>query len=140
LRVFFDSSALAKRYYEEPGSPRVEEIFLSASSLGLSVLAISEVASALCRRRREGELSPAQYQQAKRVLLLESADADLIPLNEVVLTRAVSILERWSLRSSDALHVASAAEWSSDLFVTADDRQLRAAKGLGLKVERIAAR
>ncbi|MBP1602748.1 MAG: hypothetical protein H6Q06_2899, partial [Acidobacteria bacterium] len=53
MNVFMDSSALAKRYIEEPGSEVVEEILSSAASLGVSVICLSEVISALCRRRRD---------------------------------------------------------------------------------------
>jgi uncharacterized protein len=60
LNIFIDSSALAKRYVQEPGSDRLEEILSSASTLGVSVLCISEIVSALCRRRRERKLSHQQ--------------------------------------------------------------------------------
>jgi len=35
----------------------------------------------------------------------------------------------------DAFHVACALEWSADLFVTSDKRQLIAAKNAGLLTE-----
>ena len=57
INVFLDSSALAKRYVQETGSERVEEILADATSLGLSVIALTEVISALCRRRREAALA-----------------------------------------------------------------------------------
>jgi predicted nucleic acid-binding protein len=39
------------------------------------------------------------------------------------------------LCAMDALHVAIAHEWQADLFVTADRRQLMAAKNTGLRTE-----
>jgi uncharacterized protein len=137
LNVFLDSSALAKRYVEEPGSERVEEILSSASSLGVSVICLSEVVSALCRRRRERKLSPQQYLRAKRSLFEDIEDSSLIRVTDQVVARAVELLERWPLRSSDSLHIASAAEWSAELFVSADERQCGAARGYGLKVEEL---
>jgi hypothetical protein len=68
LNVFLDSSALAKRYVDEPGSDRLEEILAWASSLGISVIGVPETVSALCRRRRERKLSQSQYSKAKRAL------------------------------------------------------------------------
>jgi predicted nucleic acid-binding protein len=137
LNVFLDSSALAKRYVQEPGSDRVEAILSSASGLGVSVICLSEVVSALCRRRRERKLSHPQYLQAKRVLLSDIEDASVIAITDQVVARAVEFLERWSLRSSDSLHVACAAEWSAQLFVSADERQCAAAKAYGLRVEEL---
>ncbi len=137
LNVFLDSSALAKRYIEEQGSNRLEEILSSASSLGVSILCVSEVVSALCRRRREKSLSPQQYLQAKGALFEDIEDSSIVNVTDRVVARAVELLERWSLRSSDSLHIASAVEWSADLFVSADKPQCAAALGSGLRVEEL---
>ena|SRR5947208_1034694 len=140
MNVFVDSSALAKRYVDEPGSDRVDAILETATALGVSVLCISEIVSALCRRRREGPLSRAQYARAKSALVQDIADASVIALTEAVVGRAVRLLERWPLRSSDALHIAAAAEWACDLFVSADRRQTTAARAYGLSAELVPAR
>ena len=139
MNVFLDSSALAKRYINESGSDRVEEILASASSLGVSVLCLSEIISALCRRRRERKLSAQQYAMAKEALLNDIADASVVYVTDHVVAHAVDLLERWPVRSSDSLHVAAAAEWSADLFVSADHRQCVAARGCGLQVEDLTA-
>ena len=135
MNVFLDSSVMAKRYVEEPGSARVEEILQAATSLGVSMICVPEVVSALCRRRRERKLTPLQYRKAKAALLEDLKDASVINVTDEVVARAVELLERWQLRSSDSLHVAAAAEWGSDLFVSADDRQCAAARAYGLRVE-----
>jgi predicted nucleic acid-binding protein len=137
LNVFLDSSALAKRYVQERGSDRVEEILSSASSLGISVICISEVVSALCRRRREGKVSQPQYLKAKQALFEDIEDASIVNVTADVVARAVELLERWPVRSSDSLHVASAAEWSAELFVSADQRQCATARACGLQVEEL---
>jgi hypothetical protein len=137
VNLFLDSSALAKRYVQEPGSDRLEEILSSAASLGISVICVSEVVSALCRRRRERKLSPRDYAKAKQGLFEDIGDASMVNVTDEIVARAVELLERWPLRSSDALHIASAAEWSADLFVSADAKQCAAARGYGLQVEQL---
>jgi predicted nucleic acid-binding protein len=137
LNVFFDSSALAKRYVEEKGSDQVQAILSSASALAVSVICIPEIVSALCRRRRERKVSIQEYRNAKASVLSDIDDATVIGVTEEVLAQAVALLERFPLRSADALHVACASEWSTDLFVSADDRQCRAAREHGLRVEAI---
>jgi uncharacterized protein len=134
LNVFLDSSALAKRYLQEPGSNHLEEILPSATSLGVSVICLAEVVSAFCRLRREGKLSPAQYLNAKRAFLADIEDCSVTDVTDQVMACAIELLERWPLRSSDALQVASAAEWAAELFVSADTRQCTAARGYGLHV------
>ena len=137
MNVFLDSSALAKRYVQEAGSGRLEDILSSASSLGVSVICVSEIVSALCRRRREKKLRAQEYAKAKRALFEDVEDSSVVNVTSQVVARAVQLLERWPLRSSDALHVASAAEWSADLFVSADERQCTAARAYGLRVEQL---
>ena len=134
MNVFLDSSALAKRYVQEPGSDHLDEILSSASSLGVSVICLAEVVSALCRLRRERRVSPRQYLNAKRALLADFGDSSIVYVTDEVVARAIDLLEEWPLRSSDSLHVASAAEWAADLFVSADARQCAAARGYGLHV------
>lgn len=137
MNVFFDPSALAKRYVQESGSDRVETILSSASALGISIICVSEIVSALCRRRREGKLSQQQYREAKRALFADVQDASVVDLTDQVVARAVDFLERWPLRSSDSLQLACAAEWAAHLFVSADGQQCAAARAYGFRVEEL---
>ena len=137
LNVFCDSSALAKRYIEEKGSDQVQAILSSASALAVSVICVPEIVSALCRRRRERKISTEEYRNAKASVLSDIDDATVIGITEEVIAQAVALLEQFPLRSADALHIACASEWSTDLFVSADDRQCNAARARGLRVEAI---
>ena len=137
MNLFLDSSALAKRYIQEPGSDLVEEFLQSAASLGLCTLAAPEVISALCRRQREKTLSQQQYRRAKEALFADIADASIIQITDAVAVRAVELLEQCPLRAADALHIAAAAEWDADYFVSADQRQCAAARGCGLRVKEL---
>ncbi|HWO41471.1 MAG TPA: type II toxin-antitoxin system VapC family toxin [Candidatus Eisenbacteria bacterium] len=130
-----DSSALAKRYIEEKGSDQVQAVLSAASELAVSVICVPEIISALCRRRRERKLSAAEYRKAKASVLSDIDDATIVGITEDVIARAVALLEQFPLRSADALHIACASEWSTDLFVSADDRQCKAARARGLRVE-----
>lgn len=135
MRTCVDSSAFAKRFIEEEGSAKIEEICFHAAELGLSVLCVPEIISALNRRRREGNLTSAQYRQAKQRLVKDVRDADIIQLTPGVIATSIEILESAPLRGMDALHIACAIEWGADLFVSSDKAQLNAAKkaGLGIK-------
>jgi uncharacterized protein len=135
MKTFLDSSSFAKRFVEENGSDQVEELCADATSLGLSVICVPEVISALNRRLRERALTPAQYREAKGRVLDDVRDADIIQLTPEVLARAIRILEANSVRAMDALHVACAQEWGAEVFASSDARQLTAARRAGLKTK-----
>jgi predicted nucleic acid-binding protein len=77
---------------------------------------------------------PARFQTQ----LADIDDATVLAVTEEVIARGVALLERFPLRSADALHIACASEWSTDLFVSAD-RQCQAARACGPRVEGIRA-
>ncbi len=137
MKVYLDSSAFAKRFIEELGSDKVEALCLSATELGLSVLCVPELISALNRRLREHQLTQSQYKEAKRRLLSDVRDADIITLTTSVVGSAIQVLEASPVRAMDALHVACALEWDAELFASVDAQQLTAARRAGLKTVQI---
>ena len=136
MKTFFDSSAFAKRFVDESGSDDVEALCDSTTTLGLSVLCVPEILSALNRRLREGTLVRRQYAMAKRRLFDDVRDAEIVNLTGRVVMSSVDVLEESPVRSMDALHIACALEWGAELFVSADLRQLRAADTAGLTIHR----
>jgi len=132
VKLVLDSSAFAKRYILEDGSEIVDQLLQDASQLALCVILVPEIISGLNRRLREQVLSPDDYRQAKKQLLNDVRDAVLIQITPAVISRTVKLLENDVLRAMDALHVASALEWRAELFVSADKRQVEAAKNAGL--------
>lgn len=135
MRVYLDSSSFAKRFVEESGSDKVEAICADATELGLSVICVPEIISALNRRRREGTLTHGQYDMARHHLIQDARDADIINLTASVIGSSITVLEAGPIRTLDALHIACALEWETELFVSSDNRQLAAAGRAGLKTQ-----
>lgn len=134
MRVFFDSSALVKRYIGEVGTAEVLAWCDQATELAVAVIAVPEVVSAFRRLVREGRISEAQYAERKADLRADLADALLCDTSPQVLQRAITALEAYPLRGMDAIHIAAALVIGADVFVSADARQCVAATGLGLRV------
>ena len=134
MRIFFDTSALTKRYVEEEGSDKVRELCASADSLGVSVIVVPELISTLCRLVREGRVSSEDYRSLKSAVQADLSDADLCGLSQDAFEQALRCLERHPLRTLDALHVGCALVYRPDLFVSADRRQTEAADREGLAV------
>lgn len=133
MKTFFDSSAFAKRYVEEAGSDAVDTLCTEATDLALSVVCIPEILSALNRRVRERGLSARQYRTAKEALFDDIRDAEIINLTPDVISICTTVLETSPVRAMDALHVACAVRWGAELFVSADERQIAAAKKADLR-------
>ena len=135
MRVMFDASALTKRYASEAGRDRVLALFEAAGELCVAAHCQSEVAAALLRRRREGNLPSSEFDRAWAATQRDMADMVCVPLDRQVERFAFAAMEHGPLRARDALHVGSALAAGVDLFVTADRRQAQVACRLGLRTE-----
>lgn len=137
MKVFFDSSAFAKRYIEEPGSEKVENICAQATMLGVSSICLPEIISGLCRLMRDSMLTKHQYEVAKETLLRDFEDISVCNVTPAVIGQTIHILETNTLRTLDALHIGCALEWKAEVFLSSDLRQISAAKKTGLKVVKV---
>jgi hypothetical protein len=134
VKVFLDTSAFAKRYVLEQGSDKVVALCQQADSLVVGVICLPELISTLSRLLREKKITKVDYQKLKDDAMVDLADIDICQITPDVLASAVSLLETNPLRAMDALHVACAITVEADLFVSADSRQLAAARKAGLKL------
>jgi predicted nucleic acid-binding protein len=137
MRIFFDSSAFAKRYIEEPGSEKVEDLCVQATLLGVSSICLPEVISGLCRLSRDSILTKNQYEITKGALLKDFEDITVCNITPAVIGQTIHILETNTLRTMDALHIGCALEWKAEVLVSSDLRQISAAKKMGLKVVKV---
>lgn len=137
MRTFFDSSAFAKRFVDEPGSQTVEDLCSQATEVCVSVICVPEIVSALNRLTHEQSLTRNQYLTAKRRLSDDVRDAVIVNLTPAVIRSSIAVLEASRVRTMDALHVACALEWRAQLFASADRRQIVAARKAGLRARQI---
>ncbi len=137
MRVYFDTSALAKAYWPETGSGDVEDLLSGAQTTFLSDLNRLELRCMLARRSRTGELNSTQIQAAWSQFELDVASEyfDLTPMPQSSWSIARELIDRVApiaLRTLDALHIAIAASLPLVTFVTADRAQRDAARLLGI--------
>jgi predicted nucleic acid-binding protein len=105
---YFDASALVKRYVDEPEGMEVERLLANAIP-ATSRLSEVEIASALIRRWREGDLSAAERDRALAALAGDLAAMNIVELAPEVSALAIRLLERHGLRAGDAVQLASSA-------------------------------
>ena len=134
MRVFFDTSAFVKRYFAESGTGAVVGWCQRATEIGLSAIAVPELISAFCRLQRENKITNKQYQELKKALLSDVEDIAIGDLTPRVLLHTMNSLENNVLQAMDAIHIGSAMALECDVFISADPRQLDAARQAGLTV------
>ena len=131
MTLYVDSSALLKRYIDEPDSDSATLILQSDPVLVTSWITVVETRRNLARLLTGGD----------RVAALRAAERDfdamaLMTCDGAISTAAAMIGEALGTRSLDAIHLASAQRLMIESlgFVTFDLRQAQAARALGLRV------
>jgi uncharacterized protein len=139
VALYIDSSALAKLYVPEAESERLDAFLRGKLGLMISELAITEVLSAVARRKREGELKPELANQIRDAVLADAdsgsfARSHLDPAVHRVAERLLLATDSVHLRTLDALHLALAFSGAATHVVTFDRRMREAAVQSGLNV------
>ena len=124
MALYLDTSALVKLVAQERESGDLRE-FIAGHELVTSLIARTELVRAVARKHER------LIEQAEDIL----AELAYIAVNRLT-TSAAAWVQPWSLRSQDALHMASAARMNASLkaLVTYDRRMIQAAGRAGLPV------
>jgi uncharacterized protein len=131
VSLYVDSSALLKRYVDEPDSD-VADAFLRSDPSPLTARhTIVEVRRNLGRLLCGRELSAARAAFSRDLEVLS-----IVELDEVTCEAAAVVAEITGVRTLDALHLAAAQRLGGPAvpFLTFDIRQAQAARALGLTV------
>jgi len=131
VSLYVDSSALLKRYVDEPDSETAHALLGSDPSLVTARHTIVEVRRNLARLLEERDAAAARSAFAQDLGALS-----IVELDEATCELAASIAELTAVRTLDALHLAAAQRIGGPAvpFLTFDVRQAQAARGLGLTV------
>jgi predicted nucleic acid-binding protein len=128
-----------KLYLPEPESDDLNRLLVGRLDVVVSDLAVTEIVSSLCRRRREGSVTTAVVSGLHRALL-EHIEAgvyrrvELIPAAHREAERLLVSLGTVPLRAADALHLALALGAEAASLLTWDQRLSAAARAIGLGV------
>jgi predicted nucleic acid-binding protein len=139
--VYFDTSALAKWYLNEPKSDQVERYIQEHGPVAVSDLTVVEMRSLLARRRREKGIDARTETRVFATFQEDIRQGFVIchPLPGGVAAGAVNLLSSLPdvpLRTLDALHLAIAREIGADILATADRIMVAGAKAMGFSVVR----
>ena len=138
--MYLDSAVLVKLVVREPDSWFYAERTNGQAHVCSSELALTECWSALCRKRRQGEIDKATWQGAGGRLQSRVQDQTLRlqPVNEAILRRANRLIERChmevSVRTLDAIHLATCDALDACPIFTNDTVMRKAARALGMEL------
>ena len=134
--VYFDSSALVKRYVREPGSEYLLDLLTNprGTLFVISRLVPLEIASAVTRRSRAGDLAPEQASALLDAMREDIASRFRIyEVSQRVWSRAEALISTHALRAADSIHLATtlihAASISERVTFACADQPLLAAAG-----------
>ena len=139
--VYFDTSALAKWYLNEPHSEAVVKYIQKRGPVAISGLTIVEMRSLLARRRREMEIDTAMETRIFATFEEDIRQGFLVcyPFSATLTTGAanlISILSDIPLRTLDALHLTVAREGGAKSLATFDTVMADAARKMGFQAVR----
>ena len=131
MSLYVDSSALLKRYVDEPDSDVAGEILRSDASLLTARHTIVEVRRNLARLLDERDAAAA-----RSAFIQDLTVFGIVELDAFTCEAAATISELTGARTLDALHLAAAQRLggASIGFVTFDLRQAQTARTLGMTV------
>ena len=138
--IYADTSALVKRYLAEPFSTEFDALF-QQGAMAISRLTVVELRCALARRRRNREIDALHENRINAELAsdIQGGALRMGSVGDADFTAAYHLIGRLaqvSLRTLDALHLASAEQMAAAAFATADKTQAEAAAALGFTVHR----
>lgn len=119
---FFDSSALAKRYVTETGTAWVQSLAdpAAGNSLYVARITLVELVSAITRRKRNGDLTPAAASAAISDVRADFvSDYQVIEITASLVAQAEALSEKHALRGYDAVQLAAALQANAAYVVAA---------------------
>lgn len=136
--AFWDASALVPLCIHEAASRRAQH-YLGKFALVVWWGSLVEVHSAICRLRRDQEITELDKQGAvARLRLLSRAWREILP-DDQLRDLATELLEKYSLRAADSLQLAASLIWCQQRptrrsFLCGDRRLAEAADLAGFSV------
>jgi predicted nucleic acid-binding protein len=137
--IYLDSSALVKRYLKETGTDVVNSIIVSSKAKATSKLSYPEILSAFARKHRTNEIGNGLLHSAINKFESDWTQLYVIEFSDEMLQPIKQVSQKYPLRASDTVHLASALWLRSSTkvdvtFVASDSRLLEAAQRENLQI------
>lgn len=137
--LYLDTSALVKRYFQEPYSDDILYMWKSVTQIVTSFVAYAETMASIYRKKREADLEDRIARKITDSFKQDWETFIRVEVNDELKGYIDSVIERHPLRGFGAIHLASAMviheSISEDFsFACFDNRLARAAQSEDLEV------
>lgn len=134
---FFDTSALVKRYHEEPGIEAVDSIIDGDGTVVITSLSVIKAVSAFRRKQNSEDIPRTAVDGFIGAFFREAlAEFVILPLHETLFDRSFELVLRDDLRTLDSLQLSAALAVDSTVddlrFMCADIELVAVADQRGL--------
>ena len=143
MSAYLDTSVLGSIYYPESITQKVKTFLTDKKGLSTDMLSIVEFSSAINKKilmkelsKQDGHIIAERFQtniEEGYYKVYSFSGADLTAANNFIKGNLGTL----SLRTVDAVHIATALREKCELFVTADMIQANSSKKLGLRTKLI---
>lgn len=137
--IYFDTSALVKKYVLEPGSDQIGSHYARAEMVGTALITSPEMASALSRAVRMDKITADEASQSWRAFTKDYDMMYLVDISQPLISRTSTLVWEYGLRGYEAVHLASYLIWKEALgeeisLATFDVELWQAARRLDIEV------
>jgi predicted nucleic acid-binding protein len=134
--LFFDTSALIKRYISENGSKKVDELFDAAESIVVSPVTKIESYSTIKRLLSTNAISGEDYEYLKKNIDYDFKYFAVLSLDKRIEKRAIKLIEKHQLKTLDSIQLASCLQRKANIksFIVSDSKLKEAAEAEGLDI------
>jgi len=136
--LYLDTSALVKRYFQEPYSDDVISRWKSATQIVTSFVAYAETMASMYRKKREAGLADTLISKTVDAFQKDWESFIRVEVNDALNGYIDQVVEKYPVRGFDAIHLASAMviheRFPEDfVFACFDDGLVHAARAEGLE-------
>ncbi len=132
--LYLDASAWVKRYYQERGSHRLEQLLASNEARACSVLGVVEVVATLARKAKAREITRKDFEAKAAEIDRDWRTFIQIELTLEAVKDAREAAAEFTLRGADAVHLAAVrllhqrlTSTGHRVILVASDRELKEA-------------
>lgn len=135
-----DTSALVKFYYPEPDSDKIETLLLRTERIYITNLTVVEMASALSKKVRMGDITKEQETVLWNTFLddLQTGQMEVVALNERDYLKAADLIRklgsRYGIKTLNSLQLSAAHSLHHAAFLCSDTTLAKTAVKIGIKV------
>jgi predicted nucleic acid-binding protein len=136
MNLYFDTSALVKKYIHEKGTEKVDGLMNDAGNVIVSAITSIEVYSTFKRLLTEKAIDSKEYKFLIDEFEFDNQFYTRIDIDDLITENAKMMIEKYQLKSLDSVQLGTALSLKDeiDYFIVCDDKIIKSGKKEGLNI------